>query len=350
MSSQDTLRINLSTLKENKAEFKQCENKFNNKAYNTFKSSYLNSCGDTYVGQMADELRKLYTKIATGYDEINKWWKNYNEAISDNEKKLISECDTIIDAEKLDVTSLFQSVLTPGNYVKGSAVSLSYSFADVTSKKADNNKNLDKSSIKEDKVLDHIVSKILTGKKALDKVAEQSNNISQNSKNNARTGAKFVDKVADETFNNIQKDSGNNGVAHETKGNNKVSYATEKPIKDVTAGEEVVGEVANNVNAEQEILKSTDVGKVTNVFSSNMDAISNVNAKKPIAEYFQNEILGYCTKDNKMVPIKTLGDLVEAHKSGQDITSVYVGDENGIDGFVNEIDGKSLDEFFKKYS
>ena len=82
--------------------------------------------------------------IATTYDTIHFEEEDYNEAISDNEKKLISECDTIIDAEKLDVTSLFQSVLTPGNYVKGSAVSLSYSFADVTSKKADNNKNLDK--------------------------------------------------------------------------------------------------------------------------------------------------------------------------------------------------------------
>ena len=88
----------------------------------------------------------------------------------------------------------------------------------------------------------------------------------------------------------------------------------------------------------------TTVGDVTEVFSSNQDAILGEPVKTPLDPYFQNEILGYTTADNQMAEANNLGEIVDAYNNGQDVTSLYVGNEQGIDGFVNKVDGQPLED------
>lgn len=91
----------------------------------------------------------------------------------------------------------------------------------------------------------------------------------------------------------------------------------------------------------------TSIGNVTEVFSSNQDAIQNINSATPLDDYFQNEILGYTTSDDQMTNASNLGEIIDASNNGKDITSIYVGNENGIDGFVNDVNNQSLTDFLE---
>ena len=97
------------------------------------------------------------------------------------------------------------------------------------------------------------------------------------------------------------------------------------------------------------VLDSNFVGDVGTVFDSNAEAMQGINPETPIEPYFQSEALGYVTDDNQMVEVNNLGDIVDAYSDGVDINSIYVGNEQGIDGFVNEVHGKPLDQFLGEY-
>ncbi|MGN0992482.1 MAG: hypothetical protein ACI4PE_00875 [Bacilli bacterium] len=121
---------------------------------------------------------------------------------------------------------------------------------------------------------------------------------------------------------------------------------------DVTSVHDVITNTADAIqNAAQTAVDTapnlndiTTVGDVTEVFSSNQDAILGSPEKTPLDPYFQNEILGYTTADNQMTSASNLGEVMEAYSNGEDITSLYVGNEQGIDGFVNAVDGQSLED------
>lgn len=119
------------------------------------------------------------------------------------------------------------------------------------------------------------------------------------------------------------------------------SSQIEDSIKNVA---DVVQNSASSVPNYDEI---TSVGNVTEVFSSNQDAIQNINSAPPIDEYFQNKVLGYATSDDQMINASNLGEIIDAHNSGKDITSIYVGNENGIDGFINDVNNQSLTDFLE---
>ena len=74
----DICKINVSMLKSYEKDFKTELNNFNNKTYTTFSSSYLKNCSDAYVRRMSSELQTLYDKIKKGYQNIDKWWVDYN--------------------------------------------------------------------------------------------------------------------------------------------------------------------------------------------------------------------------------------------------------------------------------
>jgi len=97
------------------------------------------------------------------------------------------------------------------------------------------------------------------------------------------------------------------------------------------------------------ILDSASVGDVSTVFDSNMEAMQGVNPETPIDAYFQSDALGYVTDNNQMVEVNSLGEIVDAHNNGVDVNSIYVGNEQGIDGFVNEVHGQPLDQFLESY-
>ena len=119
------------------------------------------------------------------------------------------------------------------------------------------------------------------------------------------------------------------------------SSQIEDSIKNVV---DIVQHSASSVPNYDEI---TSVGNVTEVFSSNQDAIQNINSAPPIGEYFQNKILGYTTSDDQMTNASNLGEIINAHNNGKDITSIYVGNENGIDGFVNNVNEQSLTDLLE---
>ena len=123
------------------------------------------------------------------------------------------------------------------------------------------------------------------------------------------------------------------------------------PISDIIqTGADAVQNIGNSVNPEMLNLDSTTVGTVYEVFNSNMEALQNINPETPLEPYFQNEILGFSNSNNELVPAQTVGDIVDAYNNGENITSVYVGNENGIDGFVNKINNTPLPEFLESYS
>lgn len=74
----DICKINVSMLKSYEKDFKTELNNFNNKTYTTFSSSYLKNCSDAYVRRMSNELQTLYDKVKKGYQNIDKWWVDYN--------------------------------------------------------------------------------------------------------------------------------------------------------------------------------------------------------------------------------------------------------------------------------
>ena len=121
---------------------------------------------------------------------------------------------------------------------------------------------------------------------------------------------------------------------------------------DVTSVHDVITNTADTIqNAAQTAVDTapnlndiTTVGDVSEVFSSNQDAILGSPEKTPLDPYFQNEILGYTTADNQMTSASNLGEIMEAYSNGEDITSLYVGNEQGIDGFVNAVDGQPLED------
>lgn len=128
--SSDLLRINTEMLKENQSIFKQSANNFNNRAYSTFKSSYLNNSSDSYVRQMSRELNTLYNKISKGYTLINKWWSDYNQEITTNEKLLNIKCASTIDPDKAKITASFSSVINRGDF-SSSKTTVSSSFVSM---------------------------------------------------------------------------------------------------------------------------------------------------------------------------------------------------------------------------
>ena len=112
-----------------------------------------------------------------------------------------------------------------------------------------------------------------------------------------------------------------------------------------------VSDTANNIDSgAMDLLSQTDAGQVAQVFDSNIEAMQSINPETPITEYFQNNILGYATPENEMIPANSVKDLLEAYNNGIDISSVYVGNEQGIDGFANQINGQELQEFLQANS
>lgn len=77
----DFCEINVALLKSYEKDFESEIKKFNNKAYTTFLSSYLNNCSDPCVSKMANQLQSIYDRIKKGYNNIDKWWKDYNSNI-----------------------------------------------------------------------------------------------------------------------------------------------------------------------------------------------------------------------------------------------------------------------------
>lgn len=84
----DICKINVSMLKSYEKAFKNEINNFNNKTYTTFSSSYLKNCSDAYVRRMSNELQTLYDKIKKGYQNIDKWWVDYNSNVEGLENYL----------------------------------------------------------------------------------------------------------------------------------------------------------------------------------------------------------------------------------------------------------------------
>lgn len=74
----DAYKINVSLLKTYESNFNNERNNFNNKTYETFLSSYLKTCSDPYVHSMSTELQRIYEQIKKGYNNIDKWWVDYN--------------------------------------------------------------------------------------------------------------------------------------------------------------------------------------------------------------------------------------------------------------------------------
>lgn len=91
----------------------------------------------------------------------------------------------------------------------------------------------------------------------------------------------------------------------------------------------------------------TDVGDVKEVFTSNDNAMQNINALTPNDNYFQNEILGYTTTNNQMTEANNMEEIIKAYNNGENISSLYVGNEEGIDGFVNEVNNQPLRDFLE---
>lgn len=84
----DICKINVSILKSYEKDFKSELNNFNNKTYTTFSSSYLKNCSDAHVRRMSNELQTLYDKVKKGYQNIDKWWVDYNANVEGLENYL----------------------------------------------------------------------------------------------------------------------------------------------------------------------------------------------------------------------------------------------------------------------
>ncbi len=105
MASYDTNRLNTSLLEQYCSNFKGEKNSYTN-AYNTFNSSYLNSCSDSYVQNISNKIRDKYNTLKKGYENIDSWWTNYNSGVKSLENKLEKDnINTEISSQSSDINA-----------------------------------------------------------------------------------------------------------------------------------------------------------------------------------------------------------------------------------------------------
>lgn len=84
----DVNHINLLTLKSMKTDFDVERNNFINVTYSNFQSSYFFSTSNNIIRKMNNNLNKKLSEIAKSYNNIDKWWSDYNISVEELENLL----------------------------------------------------------------------------------------------------------------------------------------------------------------------------------------------------------------------------------------------------------------------
>lgn len=95
----DVNKIDLSLLTSIKDEFKNEENKFNYKSYNTFKSGYIYRCSDHNIVKIKSKLESMYERISNGYSNIYDWFDEYIKTVTSLENSLASDSNSVSEAQ-----------------------------------------------------------------------------------------------------------------------------------------------------------------------------------------------------------------------------------------------------------
>ena len=117
MASGDII-INKEVISAKKSEFSNCKSKFQSGAYNTFKSSYLSTCSDSYVSVLKNKLDSEYQKIQNGYSSIVSWLDEYVSEVDNNESNISS---SVSDVSVSSVASLAALNISLGEFKSGSS-------------------------------------------------------------------------------------------------------------------------------------------------------------------------------------------------------------------------------------
>ena len=72
-----TYQMKVQLMKNSRFTLNQEFSSFKSKTYNTFTSSYLNNCSDSYVSRMFSNLNDYYSKIEKTYNSILETWEKY---------------------------------------------------------------------------------------------------------------------------------------------------------------------------------------------------------------------------------------------------------------------------------
>ena len=114
MTSYTIQKINTALLEEYVSNLKDSFTSFKMNQ-NDYKNSYLMQKTESSLVSIVDKLDKMYTQIETGYENILKWWEDYNE----------------------NVVGLDQFIARKGNRIKEAGLSsfASAHFSDLTTYK-----------------------------------------------------------------------------------------------------------------------------------------------------------------------------------------------------------------------
>lgn len=72
-----TYQMKVQIMKNSKFNLNSEFSSFKSRTYNTFTSSYLNNCSDSYVNRMFSNLNDLYSKIEKTYNSLLETWEKY---------------------------------------------------------------------------------------------------------------------------------------------------------------------------------------------------------------------------------------------------------------------------------
>lgn len=128
--------INIDLIKTYQSDFEAEKSNFDTLAFQQFNSSYINTCSDNYVSQMASKLSKLYGEIANGYKNINNWWVLYNnnvetlEAALSSENRIESTLEGNINSHLQQLPVLEDYYLTVPEFDSGESISFNLAYTD----------------------------------------------------------------------------------------------------------------------------------------------------------------------------------------------------------------------------
>ena len=126
-------------------------------------------------------------------------------------------------------------------------------------------------------------------------------------------------------------------------GDTETSQSMINTMSDLAGTVKDVG-INSHIDPISQLTQQTNVGDVNEVFTNHINAMNGTNGLDPLEPWFQNDILGYTDTNGIMHDASTVQEIADAYKSGVDISAIQVGNESGIDGFVNTVNGQPLQE------
>ncbi len=106
----DIINIKVTQLQICLGHFQKVKSNFTNTSYNTFKTSYIKTCGDPVVQKMATTLENMYNSISNLLEKQVVWLQEYITSVEQLEEKL-STTSSVEELSTTDIKTILDSLI-----------------------------------------------------------------------------------------------------------------------------------------------------------------------------------------------------------------------------------------------